>query len=89
MGRHRRPKFIFTFLLPPPKAAPTGHPGCPKLGAAGAAPPEDERNPAKGGCFASLNLNVDGIVNIDRKQQLKMRKNQNQTFQIGIKLLPQ
>ena len=41
---------IFILLLPL-KAAPNGRQWCPK---GGAAPPECEKNPAEGGCFASL-----------------------------------
>ena len=34
--------------------APTGVPKAPKGGARGTTPPESERNPAEGGCFASV-----------------------------------
>jgi len=52
MGRRRRPKFYFLFLLQPPKAAQNGRRRCPKRGAGGAVPSEDERYPAEGGYFA-------------------------------------
>ena len=42
--------FVPYFLLPLPKVAVF------QMGAEGVAPPEGERNPAEGGCFASLQI---------------------------------
>ena len=53
---------FFLFLLPPPKSVPNGRHRHPKGGADGTAPPEDERNPAEGGCFASI-IELDIFLN--------------------------
>ena len=45
--------FLFSFLLPPPKAAENGRRWRSKRGAEDAVPPEDERTPAEGSYFAS------------------------------------
>ena len=67
MGFHRRPNFLFYFLSPlAPQffftssftaafggGFPSEYRKRLKRGAKGDAPPEDERNPAEGGCFKS------------------------------------
>ena len=54
MGRRTRPKFSFCFFYRRRGRRQMGAEGTLKRGAKGTVPPEGERNPAEGGCFASF-----------------------------------
>ena len=57
--KSRRPNFFI--FLPRPKAAVS------PMGADDAAPPEDEGNPAKGGCFTSIYITRESTYNLSFK----------------------